>query len=160
MAGSFKNFRTTSNSHLFQQVLRGNTALARQATRDRDPMALSADRAVQKGASSVLLLDAVLRGYNPDRLFVDPINPFLIQPSACIPATGSHFGGTTVSIIVDDSSSAIGAQVGGADLADFEIVDETQVRGRIAHSHAFGIVDVAVLNAFGKGILIGGFTFI
>lgn len=67
MAGSFKNLRPTSESHLFQQTLRKDVDLARRARRERDPMALQASRAAAAGVQTVPMMAAVLRGYDPTK---------------------------------------------------------------------------------------------
>lgn len=159
MAGSFKNLRRTSESHVFQQVLRRSPSLQRTAARERDPMALQVERAQAQGADNVFLIDAVLRGYNPERTLAEPVESFSPEVISISPNEGFLGGGLLVTIEVNSALYMTGAALGDAPLTDFEIVDATHVRGRTGE-HAAGVVDVTVTNIFGTGVLADGFTYV
>lgn len=88
------------------------------------------------------------------------VAPGVQTPITVVPNTGPTTGGTHIVIEVVDSTGCISASVGGVDLTGFAIDDATHVSG---DTPAHGIeeqVDVSVVNPYGTGTLLNGFTYL
>jgi len=75
------------------------------------------------------------------------------------PNTGSHLGGTSVTILGNNFTSATAVKFGGVNAASYNVITSTEI---IAVTPAYaitGIVDVNVISAFGTAVAHGIFTY-
>lgn len=91
--------------------------------------------------------------YTPD---IIPLT--LVEVVDIVPNVGNISGFTHVIIEVDNVIGVYAAAVGGANLANFTILDSTHIAGYTA-THVAGVVDVSVFNSAGTSTLAGGFTY-
>jgi len=103
------DLRLTSQSEKFQQLLRHNPRLARRAHRDRSRIALDFSRTEKyaQGYSSPLYADAVVAGYDPEKLlvsYVPPVRPPAPRPS---PVLRHVLGGDDSAFFMGPSSGLV-----------------------------------------------------
>lgn len=158
MAGPFQNLRSTSESYVFQQVLRSDKGLSRRAGRERDPMAIQASQGVQQGATSTIMMAAILRGYNPGRELVEPVAPFLPVFESVFPTTCLQQGGEVITVTMEDTAHMFEMQLGSETLTDFIILSPTQVQATTVFTPVSGPVDIILMSLFGKITVSGQFN--